>query len=477
MQLGDDARVVVEVLRGTGREARASATIGMPMSRHSSSTNSSAWSRIELGDAAQHRRALGRLQPRPRALVERAPRGARPRRRRRPPSRRPPRRSTSFVAGLSVVNVPPAALVDEPAADVVALGPISSTRGRAVACVCVMVLSWWDRITYMVRRWPCRRPDALEGPRRPHQLPPARPRSAGARPRIPPTSSSRRPRSAPTATPCARPRGCELLNYEGEIAAVIGTRVRNVAPEEALAHDRLVRAGQRLRHLRPALGRPRLERHLQGPGRLHAARPARRRRRRSTRGRSSLRTRVNGEVVQEDITANLIFAFGAARRRPLALRDARARRRDPHRHAGELAPRAARRRRRGRARGRRARAQPDRRGARARAARARMPRPLREVRARPRPAPAPARRCTLSPEARQRCAPCRAATLTQQLRRRGIRNTFLGGLRPTRPDLRLLGYAHTLRYVPLREDVHRRHGAAQRAEGARSRRSAPTRCS
>ena len=27
------------------------------------------------------------------------------------------------------------------------------------------------------------------------------------------------------------------------------------------------------------------------------------------------------------------------------------------------------------------------------------------------------------------------------------------GLRPTRPDLRLLGYAHTLRYVPLREDV------------------------
>ncbi len=45
------------------------------------------------------------------------------------------------------------------------------------------------------------------------------------------------------------------------------------------------------------------------------------------------------------------------------------------------------------------------------------------------------------------------ATLTSQLRRHGIRNTFLGGLRPTRPDLRLLGYAHTLRYVPLREDI------------------------
>jgi regulator of RNase E activity RraA len=28
----------------------------------------------------------------------------------------------------------------------------------------------------------------------------------------------------------------------------------------------------------------------------------------------------------------------------------------------------------------------------------------------------------------------------------------MAGLRPTRPDLRLLGYAYTLRYVPLRED-------------------------
>src|SRR6185437_5715286 len=29
---------------------------------------------------------------------------------------------------------------------------------------------------------------------------------------------------------------------------------------------------------------------------------------------------------------------------------------------------------------------------------------------------------------------------------------FMAGLRPTRPDQRLLGYAYTLRYVPLRED-------------------------
>jgi len=45
------------------------------------------------------------------------------------------------------------------------------------------------------------------------------------------------------------------------------------------------------------------------------------------------------------------------------------------------------------------------------------------------------------------------ATLTTQLQKWGIRNPFLRGLRPTRPDLRMVGVAHTLRYVPVREDV------------------------
>lgn len=45
------------------------------------------------------------------------------------------------------------------------------------------------------------------------------------------------------------------------------------------------------------------------------------------------------------------------------------------------------------------------------------------------------------------------ATLYSQLQRRGIQNCFLEGLQPTRPDLRLVGVARTLRYVALREDV------------------------
>jgi len=45
------------------------------------------------------------------------------------------------------------------------------------------------------------------------------------------------------------------------------------------------------------------------------------------------------------------------------------------------------------------------------------------------------------------------ATLTSQLLLRGLHTTFLTGLRPTRPDLRLVGRAFTLRYVPTREDL------------------------
>jgi regulator of RNase E activity RraA len=45
------------------------------------------------------------------------------------------------------------------------------------------------------------------------------------------------------------------------------------------------------------------------------------------------------------------------------------------------------------------------------------------------------------------------ATITSQLLARGLRNTFIAGLTPLRPDLRMAGYAFTLRYVPSREDI------------------------
>ncbi len=45
------------------------------------------------------------------------------------------------------------------------------------------------------------------------------------------------------------------------------------------------------------------------------------------------------------------------------------------------------------------------------------------------------------------------ATLTAQLQRRGIRNTFFTGLTPIKTGQRLIGTAKTLRYVPMREDL------------------------
>lgn len=59
----------------------------------------------------------------------------------------------------------------------------------------------------------------------------------------------------------------------------------------------------------------------------------------------------------------------------------------------------------------------------------------------------------LTADARVALARVSTATLTSQLLRRGFRNTFLAGLQPQRPDLRMVGYAFTLRYAPSREDL------------------------
>jgi 5-oxopent-3-ene-1,2,5-tricarboxylate decarboxylase / 2-hydroxyhepta-2,4-diene-1,7-dioate isomerase len=56
------------------------------------------------------------------------------------------------------------------------------------------------------------------------------------------------------------------------------------------------------------------------------------------------------------------------------------------------------------------------------------------------------------------------ATLTHQLQRRGIRSTFLSGLKPIKDGQRMVGYAHTLRYVPLREDLQARFSGGPNAQ-------------
>ena len=56
------------------------------------------------------------------------------------------------------------------------------------------------------------------------------------------------------------------------------------------------------------------------------------------------------------------------------------------------------------------------------------------------------------------------ATLAYQLRRRGLNGLTMDGLRSTRPDRPMVGFARTLRYLPLREDLSARYGAGMNAQ-------------
>jgi regulator of RNase E activity RraA len=70
----------------------------------------------------------------------------------------------------------------------------------------------------------------------------------------------------------------------------------------------------------------------------------------------------------------------------------------------------------------------------------------------------------LTDDVRRRLNEVATATITHQLQRRGIRNAFLSGLRSVRQGQRMLGLAHTLRYVPLREDLQPRLSGPNNAQ-------------
>ena len=60
----------------------------------------------------------------------------------------------------------------------------------------------------------------------------------------------------------------------------------------------------------------------------------------------------------------------------------------------------------------------------------------------------------LSEDARRKFAAVSTATLTSVLMKRGLRNTFIGGIHPLNKDApRMVGPAFTLRFVPAREDL------------------------
>jgi 2-keto-4-pentenoate hydratase/2-oxohepta-3-ene-1,7-dioic acid hydratase in catechol pathway/regulator of RNase E activity RraA len=251
--------------------------------------------------------------------------------------------------------------------------------------------------------------------------------------------------------PVVRPRGTQLLGIEGEIAAIIGTRARHVAPEEGLGHvgwfapandvglfdmrwaDRgsnLFSKGQDgYTPIGPTVAAGEVD-----PGNL------------------TLRTRVNGELIQEDSSANLIFSFGmlvADLSRFITLEPGDVILTGTPANAALVEP------------GDEVEVELD--GAGTLCNRiVEADQDLAGFGAQPRVAPATRatamglnghRAVILSEAAKDALRAVSTATLSSQLGRRGISNPVIAGLRATRPGERLLGYAYTLRYVPLREDI------------------------
>jgi 5-oxopent-3-ene-1,2,5-tricarboxylate decarboxylase/2-hydroxyhepta-2,4-diene-1,7-dioate isomerase len=251
--------------------------------------------------------------------------------------------------------------------------------------------------------------------------------------------------------PVARPAGCEYLNFEGEVAIVIGEPVRHVDLPTARAAIGWITAANDfgVYDLRWAdRGSNVLAKGQDGftPLGPRLATPDE-----VDLENLVLRTYVNGELAQEDSSAGLIFPFARiiadlsrtmtlergdviitgtpAGSRPVEPGDTVevelegvGRLTNPIVEGPELAPTGA------------------------------MPKASAAARAEATNAGAP-RPVTLSAAAERALREVSTATLTVQLKKRGIRDSFVAGLTSTRPAARLLGYAYTLRYVPLREDV------------------------
>ena len=70
----------------------------------------------------------------------------------------------------------------------------------------------------------------------------------------------------------------------------------------------------------------------------------------------------------------------------------------------------------------------------------------------------------LSPALRAKLERVPVAALSQQLRKRGLNEVTIDGVRPLHPDAKLVGTARTLRFVPHREDLFASHGGGYNAQ-------------
>jgi 5-oxopent-3-ene-1,2,5-tricarboxylate decarboxylase/2-hydroxyhepta-2,4-diene-1,7-dioate isomerase len=70
----------------------------------------------------------------------------------------------------------------------------------------------------------------------------------------------------------------------------------------------------------------------------------------------------------------------------------------------------------------------------------------------------------LTPELRAKLEAVPVAGLSGQLRKRGLNNVTVDGVRPMHPGTKLVGTARTLRFVPGREDLFQSHGGGYNAQ-------------
>ncbi|TAP41962.1 fumarylacetoacetate hydrolase family protein [Arthrobacter sp. S39] len=274
-----------------------------------------------------------------------------------------------------------------------------------------------------------------------------------------------------------RPAGCELLGYEGEIALVIGKPARRVGLEDAWSHVEWVTASNDLGvyDLRYADKGSNLRSKggdgftPVGPGLIaaDAVDPAGLR----------VRTWHNGELVQDDTTEDLLFPFarlvadlsqlltleegdiiltgtpaGASVAKPGDVVEVEV-------SAGEVTT------------GRLATRVEE--GTTAFADFGALPRTddvqreeaygSREA-AGLAPDESAAVGPVLTPELKAKLESVCTATLSSQLRKRGLNNVSIDGLTSTRPEKRIVGLARTLRYVPNREDLFKTHGGGFNAQ-------------
>ncbi|WP_328807974.1 fumarylacetoacetate hydrolase family protein, partial [Nonomuraea antri] len=276
--------------------------------------------------------------------------------------------------------------------------------------------------------------------------------------------------------PVVRPAGCELMAFEGEIAALIGTRAHRVSPERALEHVAGYLAADDFgvydfKHAD-------LGSNLRAKGQDGFTPVGARLLTDADPGRLWLRTWVNGELVQEACSDELLFGFdlliadlsrymtlepgdlilagtpaGSTVVRPGDVVEVELE------GAGRLRNEVVAEERAPGPYGVRPQVTEETRAAAVGRGRAATPPAAAHPASEPEKTGGPLDDATVA--ALRSVA---TATLSAQLRARGIDHHFIQGVRPARPDLRMVGVARTLRYLPLREDVFAEIGGGMNAQ-------------